>query len=89
MRPTSPITVVEDNNTRPGLQVIAAIRPEIGFFGFTPPRIQLCDRGSSRPRELPPQDRVDGAVTCTRLPQIVACGFPALRSSDIDSQHRN
>jgi ABC-type enterochelin transport system permease subunit len=32
--------------------------------------------------------RVVVAVTCTRLPQIVACGFPALRSSDIDSQHR-
>src|SRR5262245_30442377 len=28
------------------------------------------------------------AVTHRRLPQNVACGFPALRSSDDDSQHR-
>ena len=27
------------------------------------------------------------AVTRLRLPQNVACGFPALRSSEIDSQH--
>jgi hypothetical protein len=27
------------------------------------------------------------AVTRLRLPQIVACGFPALRSSADDSQH--
>jgi hypothetical protein len=33
-----------------------------------------------------PRHRVAGAVARPRLPQIVACGFSALRSSEVGSQ---
>ena len=41
----------------------------------------------SRPGESHPQTGSPEAVTRVRLPQNVACGFPALRSSNDDSQH--
>ena len=42
MFPTPAWLVVEDNDARPGLQIIAAISPKIGFAGFAVTRIQLC-----------------------------------------------
>src|SRR5215831_13127983 len=39
-------------------------------------------------RRLPDGTGSPTAVTHRRLPQNVACGFPALRSSDDDLQHR-
>ena len=42
----------------------------------------LCASHATRPVTGSPE-----AVTRLRLPQNVACGFPALRSSERDSQH--
>jgi len=37
---------------------------------------------------IPDATGSSGAVTCPRLPQNVACGFPALRSSSVALQYR-
>jgi hypothetical protein len=47
-----------------------------------------CPHGRVAPGNFTPRTGSPGAVTRPRLPQIVACSFPALRSSDGASQRR-
>ena len=40
----SPVPVIEDNDARPRLQVIATVGPQVGFLGFAPARVKLRNR---------------------------------------------
>ena len=43
--PASPRLVVEDDNLRTGFQVVAAVSPKVGLFGFAAAGIELGYRG--------------------------------------------
>ena len=43
--PTSPRLIVEDDDLRTGFQVVAAVSPKVGLFGFTAAGIELGYRG--------------------------------------------
>src|SRR5579862_1498699 len=52
-------------------------------------RLKPSASGRGRDSGCPLPTGWPGAVVRPRLPQNVACGFPALRSSEVASQHRD